>query len=173
MERYRSFRWGPGGKPSPDGPDHSRGPSLGLPQVFDAGKTLGIEVLYGTVPPHLMSRGKLYGRNPHELWPHGQHMMLPWEDGYMWTVLETGHRGLKAGTLIGLYYNPKGRGCAGKWQRDVSTFSRILQELWPLRRGMSGQGTENFGTHQQQGLPAGGAVQGRLHWLQNVCHDLS
>ncbi len=58
----------------------------GYRQVFDAGKTLGIEVLYGTVPPHLMSRREtLRKESPIELWPMVRHMMLPWEDGYMWT----------------------------------------------------------------------------------------
>lgn len=58
----------------------------GYEQVHLAGEKLGIEVLYGTVPPHLSSEAEnLSAVSPLELLKLKRHMMLPWEEGYMWT----------------------------------------------------------------------------------------
>ena len=58
----------------------------GYRRVFEAGKALGLEVLYGTVSPRLVSQtGVLQKDSPLELWPMVRRMMLPWEEGYMWT----------------------------------------------------------------------------------------
>ena len=68
--------------------DQTTGEDLlwGYRKVLDAGKALGIEVLYGAVPPHLTPWTKtLQKDSPIELWPMVRHMMLPWENGYMWT----------------------------------------------------------------------------------------
>ena len=61
----------------------------GYRRVFEAGKALGLEVLYGTVSPRLVSRtGVLQKDSPLELWPMVRRMMLPWEEGYMWTRVD-------------------------------------------------------------------------------------
>ncbi len=68
--------------------DETTGDDLlwGYRQVFQAGADLGIEVLFGTVPPHLADEtDALRKKSPIELWPMVRHMMLPWEAGYMWT----------------------------------------------------------------------------------------
>ncbi|HPD97542.1 MAG TPA: hypothetical protein PLP89_04370 [Synergistales bacterium] len=58
----------------------------GYRQVCDAGKDIGLEVLFGTVPPHLESESDYIGKeSPVDLLFMTRHMMLPWEEGYMWT----------------------------------------------------------------------------------------
>ncbi len=58
----------------------------GYRKVYVSGRDLGLEVLYGTVPPHLSGgTERLQKDSPITLWPMTRHMMLPWEDGYMWT----------------------------------------------------------------------------------------
>ena len=61
----------------------------GYRRVSDSGKALGLEVLYGTVSPRLVSQtGVLQKDSPLELWPMVRRMMLPWEEGYMWTRVD-------------------------------------------------------------------------------------
>lgn len=63
----------------------------GYEQVTLSGKDLGIDVLFGTVPPHLADETEaLRMGSPIALRPMIRHMMLPWEEGYMWT--EVGDR---------------------------------------------------------------------------------
>ncbi|MDO9508205.1 MAG: hypothetical protein Q7I97_02485 [Thermovirgaceae bacterium] len=58
----------------------------GYSQVFQAGRDLGLEVIFGTVPPHLADETDgLRKETPLALWPMVRHMMLPWEEGYLWT----------------------------------------------------------------------------------------
>ncbi len=58
----------------------------GYRRVFGSGRELGLNVLYGTVPPHLsQATDRLQDESPVCLWPMTRHMMLPWEEGYMWT----------------------------------------------------------------------------------------
>jgi hypothetical protein len=58
----------------------------GYRRVFGSGRELGLNVLYGTVPPHLsQATDRLQEESPVCLWPMTRHMMLPWEEGYMWT----------------------------------------------------------------------------------------
>lgn len=61
----------------------------GYRQVCTAGEALGLEVLYGTVTPLLASQTEtLQKDSPVELWPLVRRMMLPWEEGYMWTRID-------------------------------------------------------------------------------------
>ncbi|GAB6281055.1 MAG: hypothetical protein STSR0007_12040 [Thermovirga sp.] len=63
----------------------------GYEQVRLSGKELDLEVLFGTIPPHLADETDILRKeSPIELWPMIRHMMLPWEEGYMWT--EAGDR---------------------------------------------------------------------------------
>lgn len=63
----------------------------GYGQVHLSGKDLGLDVLFGTIPPHLLDHLQfLKKESPMVLWPMTRHMMLPWEEGYMWT--EVGDR---------------------------------------------------------------------------------
>lgn len=61
----------------------------GYRQVCAAGEALDLEVLYGTVTPGLASQIETLQRDsPVELWPLVRRMMLPWEEGYMWTRID-------------------------------------------------------------------------------------
>lgn len=65
--------------------------SWGYEQVYASGRDLGLDVLFGAVPPHLAGDMEALRKgSPIELWPMTRHMMLPWEEGYMWT--EAGDR---------------------------------------------------------------------------------
>ncbi len=60
----------------------------GTGTVFAAGEALGLPVLYGGVRPGLYDETKkiLKARGiPVPLWPLSRHMMLPWEEGAMWS----------------------------------------------------------------------------------------
>ena len=60
----------------------------GLETVLEAGDALGLPVLYAGVAPHLASETEsvFKARNlTVPCWPLSRHMMLPWEEGAMWS----------------------------------------------------------------------------------------
>jgi hypothetical protein len=60
----------------------------GTEAVYEAGEALGLPVLYGGVKPGLYEEAAkiLKARGvPVPLWPLSRHMMLPWEEGAMWS----------------------------------------------------------------------------------------
>ncbi len=60
----------------------------GTETVYAAGEALGLPVLYGGVRPGLYEEASriLKSRGvPVPLWPLSRHMMLPWEEGAMWS----------------------------------------------------------------------------------------
>ncbi len=60
----------------------------GYQQVLLSGKELELEVLLGMVPPHITDEIEdLKTKSPIRLCPMVRHMMLPWEEGYMWTEI--------------------------------------------------------------------------------------
>ncbi|MGI6784367.1 MAG: hypothetical protein ACOX5A_09115 [Aminivibrio sp.] len=60
----------------------------GTETVFAAGEALGLPVLYGGVKPELYGEAEAILKSrgvPVPLWPLSRHMMLPWEEGAMWS----------------------------------------------------------------------------------------
>ncbi len=59
----------------------------GLSVVREAGRTLGLPVLYAGVAPALLDEVRTL-QKPHEaipVWPVSRYMLLPWEDGCIWS----------------------------------------------------------------------------------------
>ena len=60
----------------------------GYEQVNLSSSEIGLDVLMGMVPPHLAEETEyLKVKTPTPLCPMLRHMMLPWEEGYMWTEI--------------------------------------------------------------------------------------
>lgn len=60
----------------------------GYQQVELSSREIGIDVLLGMVPPHLTEETEyLKIKTSTPLCPMLRHMMLPWEEGYMWTEI--------------------------------------------------------------------------------------
>lgn len=60
----------------------------GLKSVYDAGVALGLPVLYGGVTANLLTEAEAIRTRegvPVPLWPLSRYMMLPWEEGAMWS----------------------------------------------------------------------------------------
>lgn len=59
----------------------------GIKTVYDAGQNLDLPVLYAGVNPSLVPDVKrVLGEGyPVPIWPLSRYMLLPWEDGFMWS----------------------------------------------------------------------------------------
>jgi len=65
----------------------------GLENVLDAGRKLDLPVLFAGVDPRLYGEAESIMESRGisvPLWPVARYMMLPWEDGAMWSRGETG-----------------------------------------------------------------------------------
>lgn len=59
---------------------------LGLRLAQEAESALGLRLLFGMVSPMLAGQlPEMQNNSNVPLWPMERHMMLPWEEGYMWT----------------------------------------------------------------------------------------